>query len=134
MIFLDQNNKGFVERLYTVIIFLARNGRIRAYFWRISSDSGEVPPNQQMLRLKNRRNSPKSEEIRLNRKKFAQIGRNLPKSEEIRPNRTKFAQIGRNSPKSEEIRPKFLRANLKCASSPGSPKNYELRRPRGQIR
>jgi hypothetical protein len=28
---------------------------------------------------------------------------------------------GRNSPKSEEIRPKFLRANLNCANSPGSP-------------
>jgi hypothetical protein len=28
---------------------------------------------------------------------------------------------GRNSPKSEEIRPKFLRANLNCADSPGSP-------------
>jgi hypothetical protein len=73
--------------LYTVIIVLARNGRIRAVkfrpknFGRISFDLGEIFPNQQILRLKN----------------------------------------GRNSPKSEEIRSKFLRANLNCADSPGSP-------------
>jgi hypothetical protein len=75
------------EEIYTVIIFLARNGRIRAVkfrpknFGRIFFDLGEISPNQQILRLKN----------------------------------------GRNSPKSEEIRPKFLRANLNCADSPGSP-------------
>jgi hypothetical protein len=93
-------------RTYTVIIFLAQNGRIRAVkfrpknFGRISFDLGEIShikpqgevrfivlfkitllPNQQILRLNN----------------------------------------GRNSPKSEEIRPKFLRANLNCADSPGSP-------------
>jgi hypothetical protein len=51
---------------YTVMIFLARNGRIRAVkfrsknFGRISFDLGEIPPNQQILRLNNRRNSPKS--------------------------------------------------------------------------
>jgi hypothetical protein len=73
--------------LYTVIIFLAQNGRIRTVkfrpqnFGRISFDLGEISPNQQILRLNN----------------------------------------GRNSPKSEEIRPKFLRANLNCADSPGSP-------------
>jgi hypothetical protein len=72
---------------YTVIIFLARNGRIRAVkfrpknFGRNSFDLGEISPNQQILRLNN----------------------------------------GRNSPKSAEIRPKFLRANLDCADSPGSP-------------
>jgi hypothetical protein len=55
---------------YTVIIFLARNGRIRAIkfrpknFGRISFDLGEISPNQQILRLKNGRNSPKSEKIR----------------------------------------------------------------------
>jgi hypothetical protein len=55
---------------YTVIIFLARNGRIRAVkfrpenFGRISFDLDEISPNQQILRLNNGRNSPKSEEIR----------------------------------------------------------------------
>jgi hypothetical protein len=73
--------------VYTVILFLARNGRIRAVkfrpknFGRISFDLGEISPNQQILRLNN----------------------------------------GRISPKSAEIRPKFLRANLNCADSPGSP-------------
>jgi hypothetical protein len=72
---------------HTVIIFLARNGRIRVVkfrpknFGRISFDLGEISPNQQILRLNN----------------------------------------GRNSPNSEEIRLKFLRANLNCAASPGSP-------------
>jgi hypothetical protein len=67
---------------YTVIIFLAQNGRIRAKnFGQISFDLGELSPNQQILRLNN----------------------------------------GRKSPKSEKIRPKFLRANLNCADSPGSP-------------
>jgi hypothetical protein len=72
---------------YTVIIFFARNGRIlpvkfrpKNFGW-ISFDLGEISPNQQILRLNN----------------------------------------GWNSPKSEEIRPKFLRANLNCADSPGSP-------------
>jgi hypothetical protein len=52
---------------YTVIIFLAQNGRIREVklrpkkFGRISFDLGEISPNQQILRLNN---SPKSEEIR----------------------------------------------------------------------
>jgi hypothetical protein len=73
--------------VHTVIIFLTRNGRIRPVkfrpknFGRISCDLGELSPNQQILRLNNRRNSLKS----------------------------------------EEIRPKFLRANLNCADSPGSP-------------
>jgi hypothetical protein len=54
---------------YTVIIFLARNGRIRAVkfrpknFGRIFFDFGEISPNQQLIRLNNGRNSPKSEEI-----------------------------------------------------------------------
>jgi hypothetical protein len=75
------------RQCYTVNIFLARNGRIRAVkfgpknFGRIFFDLGEISPNQQILRLNN----------------------------------------GRNSPKSEKIRPKFLRANLNCADSPGSP-------------
>jgi hypothetical protein len=52
------------------MIFLARNGRIRAVkfrpknFGRISFDLGEISPNQQILRLNNGRNSPKSAEIR----------------------------------------------------------------------
>jgi hypothetical protein len=72
---------------YTVIIFLARNGRIRAVkfrpknFGRISFDSGEISPNHQIILLSS----------------------------------------GQISPKSEEIRLKFLRANLNCADSPGSP-------------
>jgi hypothetical protein len=55
---------------YTVIIFLARIGRIRAVkfrpknFGRISFDLGEIFPNQQIFRLNNGRNSPNSEEIR----------------------------------------------------------------------
>jgi hypothetical protein len=55
---------------FTVIIFLAQNGRIRAVkfrlqnFGRISFDLGEISPKQQILRLQNGRNSPKSEEIR----------------------------------------------------------------------
>jgi hypothetical protein len=71
----------------TVIIFLARNRRIRAVkfrpknFGRFFFDLGEISPNQKILRLSN----------------------------------------GRNSPKAPEIRPKFLRANLNCADSPGSP-------------
>jgi hypothetical protein len=80
-----------IEFWYTVIIFLARNGRIHAVkfrpknFGRISFDLGEISPNQQILRLNN----------------------------------------GRNSPNSEEIRPKYLRANLNCADSPGSPGSPE---------
>jgi hypothetical protein len=56
--------------LNTVIIFLARNGRIRAVKFRpqnlggISFDLGEISQKQQILRLQNGRNSPKSEEIR----------------------------------------------------------------------
>jgi hypothetical protein len=75
----------------TVIIFLAQNGRIRAVkfrsknFGRISFDLGEISPNQQILRLNNGRNSPKSEEIR---PKF--FRRNL--TARIRPFRTIFAQ------------------------------------------
>jgi hypothetical protein len=55
---------------HTVIIFLARNGRIRAVkfrpknFGRISFDLGEISPNQQILRLNKKRNSPKSAVIR----------------------------------------------------------------------
>jgi hypothetical protein len=55
--------------LYTVIIFLARNGRIRAVkfraknFGRNFSDLGEISLNQQILRLSNGRNSPKLGEI-----------------------------------------------------------------------
>jgi hypothetical protein len=55
---------------YTVIIFLARNGRIRAVkfrpknFGRISFDLGEISPNQKILRPNNGQNSPKLEEIR----------------------------------------------------------------------
>jgi hypothetical protein len=81
--------------LNTVIIFLARNGRIRAIkfrpknFGRISFDLGEISPNQQILRLNN----------------------------------------GRNSPNSEEIRPKFLRANLNCADSRGSPEKISTVNP-----
>jgi hypothetical protein len=54
-------------KLYTVIIFLAQNGRIHAVkfrpnnFGRISFDLGEISPNQQILWLNNVRNSPKSE-------------------------------------------------------------------------
>jgi hypothetical protein len=79
---------------YTVIIFLARNGRIRAVkfrrfrpknFGRISFDLGKIFPNQQILRLNNGRNSPKSEKIR---PKFSR--RNL--TVRIRPFRTIFAQ------------------------------------------
>jgi hypothetical protein len=49
---------------YTVIIFLARNERIRAVkfrpknFGRISFDLGEISPIQQILRLSIGRNSP----------------------------------------------------------------------------
>jgi hypothetical protein len=56
--------------LYTVIIFLARNGRTRAVkfrpinFGRISFDLGEISPIQQILRLSNGRNSPKLREFR----------------------------------------------------------------------
>jgi hypothetical protein len=52
----------------TVIIFLARNGRIRAVefrpqnFGRISFDLGEISTNQQIFRLNNGRNLPKSAE------------------------------------------------------------------------
>jgi hypothetical protein len=55
--------------IYTVNIFLARNGRTRAVkfrpknFWRISFDLGEISPNQQILRLSNGRNSPKMGEF-----------------------------------------------------------------------
>jgi hypothetical protein len=55
---------------YTVIIFLAQNGRTRAVkfrpknFGRISFDLGEISPIQQILRLNNGRNSPKLGEIR----------------------------------------------------------------------
>jgi hypothetical protein len=72
---------------YTVIIFLAQNGQIRAVKFRPNNfgqfffDWGEISPNQQILRLSN----------------------------------------GRNSSNLEEIRPKFLKANLNCADSPGSP-------------
>jgi hypothetical protein len=54
-----------IQTNYTVIIFLARNGRTRAVkfrpknFGRISFDSGEISPNQQILRLSNGRDSPK---------------------------------------------------------------------------
>jgi hypothetical protein len=56
--------------VYTVIIFLARNGRTRAVkfrpknFGRISFDVGEISPNQQIFRLSNGRNSPKMGEFR----------------------------------------------------------------------
>jgi hypothetical protein len=70
---------------YTVIIFLARNGRIRTVkfrpknFGRISFDLGEISPNQQILQLNNGRNSPKSEEIRL---KFLRANLNCADSPE----------------------------------------------------
>jgi hypothetical protein len=57
---------------YTVIIFLARNGRIRAVkfrpknFGRISFDLGEIFPNQEILRLNNRRISPEILRANLN--------------------------------------------------------------------
>jgi hypothetical protein len=68
---------------YTVIIFLARNGRIRTVkfrpknFGRISLDLGEIFPNQQTLRLNNGRNLPKSEEIR---PKFLKVNLNCADS------------------------------------------------------
>jgi hypothetical protein len=47
---------------------------------------------------------------------------------EISPNKQILRlNNGRNSPNSEEIRPKFLRANLNCADSPGSPGSPEKR-------
>jgi hypothetical protein len=55
---------------YTVMIFLARNGRTRAVkirpknFGRISFDLGEISPIQQILRLRNGRDSPISNKFR----------------------------------------------------------------------
>jgi hypothetical protein len=43
------------------------------------------------------------------------LGEISPKQQILRLNN------GRNSPNLEEIRPNFLRANLNCAESPGSP-------------
>jgi hypothetical protein len=66
---------------YTVIIFLARNGRIRAVkfrpknFGRISFDLGEISPNQQILRLNNGRNSPKIFEGEPQMRGFARFAR-----------------------------------------------------------
>jgi hypothetical protein len=60
----------WISLVYTVNIFLARNGRTRAVkfrlknFGRISFDLGEIFPIQQILRLSNGRNSPKLGEIR----------------------------------------------------------------------
>jgi hypothetical protein len=78
-------------RQYTVIIFLARNGRTRAVkfrpnnFGRISFDLGEISPNRQILRLSNGRNSPKLGEIR---QKFLRANLNCadsPISNKFRP-------------------------------------------------
>jgi hypothetical protein len=64
------HSKFQLSSLYTLIIFLTRNGRIRAVkfrlqnFGRMSFNLGEISPEQQILRLNNGRNSPRSEEIR----------------------------------------------------------------------
>jgi hypothetical protein len=69
-LFMPHNSSLYRCTLYTVIIFLARNGRTRAVkfrpenFGRISFDLGEISPIQQILRLSNGRNSPKLGEIR----------------------------------------------------------------------
>jgi hypothetical protein len=78
-------------KFYTVIIFLARNGRTRAVifrlknFGRFSFDLGEISPIQQILRLSNGRNSPKLGEIR---PKFLRANLNCansPISKKFRP-------------------------------------------------
>jgi hypothetical protein len=74
----------FAEQ-YTVIIFLARNGRTRAVkfrpknFGRISFDLGEISPNQQILRLSNGRNSPKLGEFQPQLRGFAHFEQVSPK-------------------------------------------------------
>jgi hypothetical protein len=66
---------------YTVIIFLARNGQIRAVkfrpknFGRSSFDLGEISPNQQILRLNNGRNSPEIFEGEPQLRGFARFAR-----------------------------------------------------------
>jgi hypothetical protein len=57
--------------------------------------------------------------VKFRPKNFGRISFDL---DEISPNQQILRlNNGRNSSNSEEIRPKFLRANLNCADSPGSP-------------
>jgi hypothetical protein len=69
---INENDSKTITQSYTVDIFLARDGRTRAVkfrpknFGRISFDLGEISPNQQILRLSNERNSPKSGKFRPN--------------------------------------------------------------------
>jgi hypothetical protein len=54
-----------VKPILSLIYFRIRAVKFRPQnFGRISFDLGEISPNQQILRLNNGRNSPKSEEIR----------------------------------------------------------------------
>jgi hypothetical protein len=86
-----------VLQYYTVIIFLARNGRTHAVkfrpknFGRISFDLGEISPNQQILRLSNGR----------------QIERNSPEIFEGEPQLRGFAHFEQVSPKKKLLCKQF---------------------------